>query len=263
MHELIIHNKRLTFEDEGAGEPLVLLHPFAVDAGFWREQLTNLRARHRVVVPNLPGSGGSEPSAPHASPMDKMAEDVAMLLEGIRVQRPVIAGCSMGGYVALQLAQRLGVKLRGLVLSNTRATAETPEGKNARELTARMILEKGMAVVEEKTFPRLLGPHASPAVKAEVLAMIRAHSPEGAAAATRGMGLRADSTAWLASCPVPVLVVHGEHDAIVAHTESESMAKTAPRGTLVKLPRAGHLSPIEDPMAWNLMVGAWMMPLPR
>lgn len=263
MHGLIIHNKRLTFEDEGAAEPLLLLHAFPLDARMWSAQLAHFRQQHRVVAPNLPGFGGSEPSAPHASPMEKMAEDVAMLLEAIRVERAVVAGCSMGGYVALQLAQKHPRKVRGLVLSNTRAAADDNAAKARRELTAKAVLERGTLELEEKMFPRLLGPAASAATRAQVLGLLRAADPAGAAAASRGMGSRADSTAWLATCPVPVLVVHGADDQIIARAESEAMARAAPRGALVELPESGHLSPLEQPEGWNAAVAAWMKSLPR
>lgn len=264
MTELqVINGQRLTFLDEGAGEPLVLLHAFPLSSAMWGAQRAAFRSKHRVVLPDLPGFGGSEPITSFSSPTDRMADSVEILLDQIRIRRAVVGGCSMGGYVALALAKRYPRVVRGLVLTNTRACADGEEGKQKREQTARAIAARGMIEVEESLGPKLLTGSAPAAMREEVLAMLRAAPPKGAAAASRGMAKREDTRPWLKTCPVPVLVLHGEEDAVIARAESEELARLAPQAELVVLPNAAHLAPIEQAEAWNAAVAAWLARLPR
>jgi pimeloyl-ACP methyl ester carboxylesterase len=229
----------------------------------WRSQTLELSTRHRVIAPDLPGAGQSEPVSPNASPMDRMGDSVAVLLETLRITRAVVGGCSMGGYVALALARRYPKMVRGLILTNTRAAADTDAARQNRERMAQSLMQRGMVELEENLFPKLLGPNASEALKSEVLGMIRAGSPVGSAAASRGMAARLDSLAWLARCPCPVLVIHSAQDAIISREEAEAMSRAAPSATFVELENAGHLSPLEQPEAWNAAVRTWLEKLPR
>lgn len=263
MAELqLINGRPLSFVDQGAGEALVLLHAFPLGAGMWSAQVKALAARYRVVAPDLPGCGGSEPVSPSTSPMDRMGDAVAVLMETLRVERFVLAGCSMGGYVALALARRYPKMVRGLVLSNTRASADAEETRANREKTAQGLMKRGMVELEESLLPKLLGPGAAEPLRAEVAALLRAASPVGSAAASRGMAARLDSLAWLKRCPCPVLVVHGAHDAVIPRAESEAMAAAAPKAELLELD-TGHLSPMEQPEAWSAAVDGWMRKLER
>lgn len=264
MAELhVINGRQMSFLDEGAGEPLALLHAFPLQSAMWKRQLKGLARKHRVVCPDLPGFGASEVVSGSSSPMDRMGDSVAVLLETLRIGRAVVGGCSMGGYVALALARRYPNLVRGLVLTNSRANADTEEGRANREKTAQAVMKRGLIEVEETLGPKLLGPNASPEVREEVLAMIRAASKVGTAAASRGMAGRLDNREWLSRCACPVLVIAGDADQVIPRAESEEMARIAPKGELVVLPGAGHLAPMEQPEAWNAAVEAWMAKLPR
>ena len=264
MAELqIVNGRRMSFVDEGAGEALALLHAFGLTSAMWRAQVAELSRRYRVISPDLPGAGQSEPVSPNASPMDRMGDSVAVLLETLRITRAVVGGCSMGGYVALALARRYPKSVRGLILTNTRAVPDSDAARHNRERTAQALMQRGMVELEESMYPKLLGPGASEELRKEVRDLLLEGSPVGSAAASRGMAGRLDNTAWLARCPCPVLVIHGAQDAIIAREESEAMVRAAPQATFVELDNAGHLSPMEQPAAWNATVRDWLAKLPR
>src|SRR3954471_9509993 len=117
----------LNYSDDGPGPVVVLLHGFPLDHTMWESQIQTLGSIYRVIAPDLRGHGRS--AAPDGIyPIDDMADDVVEMLDALRISEPVVVGgLSMGGYVALSLAARYPKRLRGLMLMNTRAGADSPE----------------------------------------------------------------------------------------------------------------------------------------
>ena len=244
-----VAGKRLCFTDVGAGHTLVFLHAFPLSGAMWRAQLQAFRAQFRVIVPELPGFGGSDPIQPWSSPMDRMGDAVAELLENMRLSRAVFVGCSMGAYVALQIAQRYPKMVKGLALVSGRATADDEPARQRRIIGALEVVNRGTAVLEPMA-ETLVAPSAPQALRDHVLAMIREGSGPGAAAAMRGMAARGDSTAWLARAPCPIWAVRGADDGLVDEAAHQALA-AAPGATALTVPGAGHLVPMEAPEAFN------------
>lgn len=240
----------LTTFDAGMGPPVLLVHGFPLDHGMWAEQLEFLAVRSRVIAPDLRGFGTSG-ETPGTVTMERLADDLAELLDALRVTEPVVlAGLSMGGYVAWQFWRRHAARLRALILCDTRAAADTEEVARARGGLAARVLREGSSVLVEAMLPKLLGPGTSttcPELVASARRMIEGTSPEGAAAALRGMALRPDVRSWLPEIEVPSLVIVGEHDAISPPEEMLAMAAALPSAQAVTIPRAGHLAPWENP----------------
>src|SRR5436309_7326571 len=114
------------YDDVGAGPAVVLLHAFPLSRSMWRPQREDLQSVCRVITPDLRGFGGTGGFEGPPS-VDQMADDVAALLDALPVNEPVVVGgLSMGGYVALAFARRFAGRLRGLILADTRAEADTP-----------------------------------------------------------------------------------------------------------------------------------------
>jgi len=129
MKRQITPELAMEFEDVGEGAPLILLHGFPLSLQMWRTQADDLKEKCRVITPNLRGFGGTSGFAGTPS-VQQMAEDVKSLLEALRIHEPVVlGGLSMGGYVALAFARSHVARLRGLILADTRAEADTAEGK--------------------------------------------------------------------------------------------------------------------------------------
>ena len=240
--------------DRGQGLPVVLLHGFPLDHSMWDNQIEPLAQKYRVIAPDLRGFGGSE-VIPDAATMDQMADDVAALLDALGVNEPIVlCGLSMGGYVAFEFWRKHLKRLRALVLCDTRAAADMPEVAEGRHDLADKILAEGNAPLAEGMIPKLFAPatlqlHSSmTAIQRE---RILTTSTAGAAAALRGMAVRNDMRRVLNYIELPALVVVGEHDAISSVEEMRSIARAMPHAQFVVIPHAGHMTPLENPEAFQ------------
>jgi pimeloyl-ACP methyl ester carboxylesterase len=191
--------------------------------------------------------------------MDGYAQDVMELMAHIEIDRAVVCGLSMGGYVALALQRRAAHRVAGLLLANTRAGADSADGRAARDRMIDLVAREGTAAVAREMTPKLLGATAhrdQPELADVVSGMIRMNAAETIAAAVAAMRDRADSTPGLAAIECPTWIVTGDEDALVPPAESEAMHHAIPGSRLVRLPHVGHLSNIEAPMAFSDAVAA-------
>ena len=263
MPRVNLNGVELGYRDSGNGKDVVLLlHAFPLNSGMWSRQIAALEKRHRVIAPDYRGLGKSAASA-QPSTMDVRAQDVRALLAHLRVERAAVAGLSMGGYLAFELYRQAPGLFRGLALCDTRAGADTEEGRATREKFAQTTLEKGLGWVAEEMIPKLLKPQPDPACVKEVRSLVHEGTPAGVAAAQRGMGQRPDSTPTLGQISCAALVVVGEQDGLTPPSESEKMAAGI-RSTmkLVRIPNAGHLPCIENPEAFNQALSGFFATLP-
>jgi pimeloyl-ACP methyl ester carboxylesterase len=257
-----IGGAKLHYEIAGSSKAaVVLLHAFPLHSGMWSRQIAALSRRCRVVAPDYRGLGKSAVST-DASTMELLAQDVRALLQHLRIERAAVAGLSMGGYLAFELYRQAPALFRGIALCDTRAAADTDEGKANRERFAKTALEKGLAWVAEEMIPKLLKPLPDPAVVKEVRSLIAEGTPAGVAAAQRGMARRPDSTPTLAALACPTLVVVGDEDGLTAPAEAEGMARAVKGAKLVRIPGAGHLSNVEAPASFDAALEAFVAGLP-
>jgi pimeloyl-ACP methyl ester carboxylesterase len=245
--QLVREGVSLSYLDEGAGPALLLLHGFPLDGRSFRPQVEALSRRARLIVPDHRGFGDSAVGPGGPTEMHHIADDAVAILDALGIEQAVVGGVSMGGYAAMALLRHHPRRVRALVLIDTQAFADDEAGKQRRRDNAQAARERGTAVLLEAMMPKLLDPAASPALRAEVEAMIRKASPEGAANASLGMGLRPDSHELLAGFGQPALIMVGERDVITPPEKSEAMANRMSGARLVRIPGAGHLSNIEAP----------------
>jgi pimeloyl-ACP methyl ester carboxylesterase len=248
----------LAYIERGAGPVVVLLHGFPLSKDMWRHQLDALAAGHRVIAPDLPGHGDS-PAPDGAYEMDAMADAVVSLLDRLKITEPVVlGGLSMGGYVVLALVLRHPERVRGLLLIDTRAAADTPEAARLREQTARGVLQsKDTTAMIETMVPRLFGKttlEKHPGKIGPMLAVMERTTPQGVAGALRGMAVRPDRRGALGAIAVPTLVLVGEDDVISPPSEAREIAASIPGARLEVIPAAGHLAPYENPSATNAAI---------
>lgn len=254
---------KIHYQDVGSGkEVVVLLHAFPLHSGMWSRQIATLSPRYRVVAPDYPGLGKSAPRA-EPTTMESLAGAVLSLLDGLRIDRAVVAGLSMGGYLAFEVYRKRPGLFRGLALCDTRAGADTPEGAANRETFAKNAVEKGLHWVADEMTPKLLRPKPDAAAVREVRALIGNGTPAGVAAAQRGMARRPDSGPTLSTIHCPTLVVVGEEDTLTPPPESEKMAAAIAGSKLVKIPGAGHLPNIENPAAFDAALMEFVGSLPK
>lgn len=248
-----LNGVELAWDEAGAGPPLVLLHAFPLDRRMWEPQVSAFSSHWRVITPDLRGAGESS-WTDEDSFMERLAEDLAALLDYLGLARVVLGGLSMGGYAAFAFLRRYPARVSALVLADTRATADTDEGKKGRYEMAALAEREGAAAVAERMLPRLLGTTTHtrrPAVVSRVREMILANAGPGLAKLQRGMAARPDSRPLLGTIRCPTLALVGEEDVFTPLSDAEAMVQAIPGAKLVRLPEAGHLSNLEKPTAFN------------
>jgi pimeloyl-ACP methyl ester carboxylesterase len=247
----------LNVVEAGAGPPLLLVHGFPLDHTMWQAQIDELSRDARVMAPDLRGFGESDGGG-EVVLMEDFADDLAALLDRLGVAEPVVfCGLSMGGYIAWQFFLRHRARLRALILCDTRAAADAPAAAEARLTNARRVLEDGVGFLAQGMLDKLFAAETRqqrPELVAAVRRVMLAASPQGVAAALRGMAARQDASDLLPQIDVPALVVCGREDAISTVEEMRGIAQRLPQARFVEIAAAGHMSPLEQPQAVNAAV---------
>lgn len=240
--------------------PLVLLHAFPLDARMWDPVRAPLAERLRVITPDQRGLGRSPLPETEAEPdLADAARDVVALLDKLELDQVVLGGCSMGGYLAMAVLRQAPERVGGLVLIDTKATADTPEAAQTRLDVANRAEADGVKNwLADANLPNLLADTASADVLARVRELIDAQPPSGVAWAARAMRNRPDSVDLLRETDVPALVIVGERDAITPLDAANTMVEALPDATLAVLPDVGHLTPLEDPAGVVEAILGWV-----
>jgi 3-oxoadipate enol-lactonase len=243
------------FDEFGVGhDTLLLVHGHPFNRSMWRPQATAAAtAGWRVVVPDLRGYGETN-VVPGKTPFDVFAADLAALLDHLAIQKVVLGGLSMGGQIVMEFARQYPRRVRGLVLAATFAQADTDEGRQHRNAMADRLVGEGMGPYAGEVLPRMLAARsisALPAVAEQVMAMMCATDPEGAAAALRGRSERPSYEETLATLTVPALIVVGSEDAFTTRGDAERMRDLARDSELLWLDGIGHMPNLESPDAFN------------
>jgi pimeloyl-ACP methyl ester carboxylesterase len=248
--EAQINGVKLHYEDQGEGMPIVLVHAFPLSGELWRPQVEALLGKFRFIVPDMRGFGESDvPAGPYT--METYADDVAALLDHLGIEKVVLGGVSMGGYITFAFLRRYAARLRALVLADTRATADAEQAKEGRETNAQLAEKQGSGAIADMMIPNLLAEESLSELRTHVRGIIRSNQPQGIAGALRGMALRPDSTDLLAQITIPTLLAVGEHDTLTTPDEMRAMHEAIAGSTLVEIPHAAHLSNLENPQAFN------------
>ncbi|MCD0451357.1 alpha/beta hydrolase [Actinocorallia sp. API 0066] len=257
---------QLYARDVGRGTPLVLLHAFPLSSSMWLPQREALAGRFRVITPDLRGFGGSvlgdvEPS------VETMADDVAALLKSKNIPRAVIGGLSMGGYVAMALCRRHPDRVRGLVLADTKMTADTDAARaNRLRMADRLGRDRDVRPLLTDVLPHLVGPttmRQRALVYGRIRGLVQATPPAAAAWAQRAMAARPDSTDTLKAVKAPTLVIVGDEDGVTTEADARAMTEVLPNAELHVIPRAGHLTSIEQPDLFNQSVADFVSAVAR
>jgi pimeloyl-ACP methyl ester carboxylesterase len=238
---------------------LVLIHAFPLNARMWTDQQSLADLGWRVIAPQLRGFDGD--TVEPGQSVDDYAGDVIDLLDGLHIQEAVIGGLSLGGYVTLAIFRHAPRYFRAMILADTRAEADTPEGVANRQKMLALVRDKGPEAIADEMVPKLLGDtarHEAPELSGRLRDLILASSTEAIAGAVTAMMTRPDSTPLLASIHCPTLIVVGEEDRLTPPPLSEAMHQAIAGSELVTIPRAGHVANIEQPPAFNAALSRFL-----
>jgi pimeloyl-ACP methyl ester carboxylesterase len=240
-----------------------MMHAFPLNQSMFQQQRQALSGVARLLTFDVPGVGESMSAL---ATIDDMADIAAALLDAEDIESAVVGGVSMGGYAAFSFARRHPERLRGLILANTRAVADTEEAKKGRRDMAAVAREKGAAEIAHRMLPKLLGEtthQERPEVVERVRGIIEGVAPVSIARLLEALANRSDSTSLLPSIAVPALVIAGEQDTIAPPEEASQWAARIPNARFVAIPRAGHLPNLETPEAFDTAVREFVQSLPE
>lgn len=274
---------RLAFRDAGSGTPVIFLHPTPLDGEYWRPLLTKLPAEFtaespaglpeiRAIVPDFRGHGASElgrmlpvgdfhrvPNAPVLT-MAQLAADVLVLLDHLRLDRAFFAGCSIGGYVLLELWRRAPERMRGLAFVCSKPQPDAEAALAKRLLTIAAARREGVAKLFDGMAQNLVGASTlehQPQVVAELRARMTL-SVEAEIAVQAGLAARPDSLPTVATIDAPVLSIAGAEDSAIAPSDMEALS-AAPGGCESHLlANAGHFAAYEQPARVASLMAAWL-----
>jgi pimeloyl-ACP methyl ester carboxylesterase len=248
--------RSVRYLEAGEGQPLLLIHAFPFSANQWLPQLSVVPAGWRFVAPDLRGLGGSPPGVVPGGTitMDTHADDMLELMAHLEMPRAVVCGLSMGGYVALAIVRRAAERVRGLVLADTRAAADSEEGRANRDRMIALVEREGPSAVAREMLPKLLGERTrreQPDLVDVLTGMIEANTPEGIAAAIRAMKARPDSRDLLGRITCPTLVIVGEEDVLTPPADAQVLQQGIGGARLQSIPGVGHMTNLEAPQAFS------------
>lgn len=251
-------HRSVRYLESGEGQPLILLHAFPLSADQWLPQLHRVPTGWRYVAPDLRGFRGVGPAFEDPGlgdlSIDDYADDVIQLMSHLDIDQAAVCGVSMGGYVAFGMLRRAPSRVTGLVLANTRSTADTEEGRAGRDRMIDLVTREGAGAVGREMVPKLLGETSrsnQPDLEDAVHRLIQMNSTEGIVAALRALKGRPDSTPLLSTISCPTLVVSGDEDVIIPSKEAEAMHRAITGSTLTIFPKVGHLSNLESASAFS------------
>ncbi len=259
MKTINVGGALIQYADKGQGPTVLFLHGFPLSLGMWDAQEA-LSDRYRIVRFDARGHGGSS-VGDAALTMERIADDAAVLIERLRLGPVILAGCSMGGYAAFAFARKHPSLLRGLILVDTRAGADSPEARKGRGELAAKVMAEGAQPALDAFLPKLVG-ETTKATGADVIAklkdMILKTPKQGISDALHGIAARPDSTPFLREIVVPTLVICGEEDVITPRAEAEILQKGIKGAELAIIPKSGHLPPMETPEAFNRILAGFL-----
>ena len=242
----------IAYDDVGTGLPVVFIHGFPHNRTLWAPQLGGLLTRARCIAPDLRGFGESEVRGPYT--MDSYADDVIAVLDALQIERAVIAGLSMGGYVAFAIWRRHRERVRALILADTRPGPDSDEARAKRREMIALVRARGSGAVADAQIAGMVGRttrEKHPDIADAVHRMLTMAPVEGVVGALEAMMDRPDSTPTLATIDVPTLIVVGAEDVLTPPKEARAMHERIAGSRLEILAGAGHVSNVERPAAFN------------
>jgi 3-oxoadipate enol-lactonase len=236
------------------GLPIIFLHGFPFSHKMWDPQMRALPSSYRAICYDIRGHGESQ-VADGQYTIEFFVDDLIALLDYLVIDKAVLCGLSMGGYIALRAVERHPERVRALILADTKSTADSNEARVKRSASMTSVKSEGIpafaesfskAIFAQETFSK--NSHAVTFIKD----LIRANTILGISGTLLAMAARTDTTESLSRINVPTLILVGEEDAITPPSEAEAMHSMISGSKLVRIPGAAHMSNIENEAAFNL-----------
>jgi pimeloyl-ACP methyl ester carboxylesterase len=254
-NEILYEGKKIKYQEYGQGNPVILLHGFGEDSRVWNGLVDYLKGEFQLLVPDLPGSGGSEP-IPDMS-IEGLSEVIHAIIHEEEIDRAAVIGHSMGGYVALALAENYPNHLNSLGLFHSTAYADPEEKKTARKKGIEFINEHGPFEFLKTSIPNLFSPVSKERMADKIEEFIEQQHNFSAHALVsyyEAMMKRPDRTIVLKNSTLPILFIFGKHDTAVPLQDGLEQSHMPEKSYIHILPDSGHLGMLEEPKTANRIV---------
>jgi pimeloyl-ACP methyl ester carboxylesterase len=249
-----VNNFDLSYDDIGeSAVPIVFLHGYPFDKTMWHEQLEFLKAKHRVIACDIRGFGMSKDEESHLS-MDLFANDLILFIDKLGLDKIIICGLSMGGFIALNAVKRFPSRFEALILCDTQCVADSHDVKVKRYKTIKDIKEYGDTSFNEGFIKSVFHEETlvnQPELVEQLRKVVFANSQHIITQGLVALAERSETCSVLDSIAIPTLILCGKEDAVTPLDESKFMNKHIKGSVLHVITTAGHVSNLEEPSIFN------------
>lgn len=252
---MIINNLLVSCTDDGdPGSPVIIfIHGFPFNKSMWNVQKEKLKDRYRVIAYDVRGHGNSDAGKEDFS-IELFAKDLLVLMDTLKIDKTVLCGLSLGGYIALNAVLNYPERFTALILSDTQCIADTPEVKEKRMKTIEAIRMTGVEKYADESIKNLFAPGSFILRKAEIAAikeMIVKTSVKSLSNTLNALAFRKETCSKLKEIKIPVLIMTGKEDIITPPSSAQFMHERIKDSLLCIIENAGHLSNLENPVEFN------------
>ncbi len=260
---LTINDLQVFTSGDESKQPIIFVHGFPYDHTMWDKQIDHLKDDYYCVTYDIRGLGSSSVGDGQYT-MESYVDDLLEIISELKLTKPVLCGLSMGGYMAFRAIERSQDTFGALILSDTRAEADSDEGKLIRASKIKQINEEGIEAFVDSFVPTCFA-HDTIVNRSDlfqsVLNKCKTNDPIGVKGALIAMLSRTDTTNYLSNISIPTLIIVGENDALTPPAVMKSLNESIPNSKFVVISDSGHMTPIEKPEAVNEAISDFMKKL--
>ncbi|MBP6403357.1 MAG: alpha/beta fold hydrolase [Bacteroidia bacterium] len=244
----------ISYNDVGEGStPIIFLHGFPFDKSSWQPQISYFQKTNRVIAYDIRGFGKST-SGNIKESISLFADDLIYFMDGLKIEKAIVCGLSMGGYILLNAMARFPERFEALILSDTQCLSDSPEMKEKRNQSIKKINENGYPEFAEN-FVKAVFCAETIKTKLEVVEKIKhvilSTSPKTVIGTLNALAQRWEMCTSLINIAVPVLIICGTEDKVTPLAQSEYLHDNIANSTLHSIANAGHMSNLEQPEEFN------------
>lgn len=253
---LTINGLQVITTGDKSRKPIIFVHGFPYDHTMWDKQIDHLKDKYYCVTYDIRGLGSSAVGDGQYT-MESYVDDLFKIIAELELTKPALCGLSMGGYISFRAVERSLETFGSLILCDTRAEADTDEGKLGRASKIKQINEEGIEAFVNSFVPTCFAQDTidnRSDLFQGVLNKCKANDPVGVKGALIAMLSRTDTTNYLSKIEIPTLIIVGENDALTPPVVMKTLHMNIPNSKFVIIPKAGHMTPIEEPEAVNEVI---------
>lgn len=250
--EIFINELAVFISGDNVKTPILFVHGFPYDHSMWNSQISELKSKYQCITYDIRGLGDSPPSDGQFT-IESFVDDLETIIEELKLNKPVLCGLSMGGYIALRAVERMEEKFSGLILCDTKSEADGNETKLRRSAGIKKINMEGIKKFVSDFVPTCFSKESINNSKEYSVMLKRAleNDPVAVKGCLLAMAGRTDTTGYLEKIKIPVLVICGEKDSLSPPESMRELAGKIKESEFVLIPEAAHMTPVENPKAVN------------